>query len=165
MCIRTFIDEVQVLQDNLNSIQQTLEPIPRVIAYPFIVGYARLAEDYLNCSDGRKAAYKIIAINSVIWFLWQIPRLKPFMGRNFTHNPLSGRSTTLLTSVFSHESFLHLVFNSIALASFGSAAGTFLTRYQSKNNDSIQEASPQHHFTALFMTGSRSLSIEYSKVD
>ena len=62
--------------------------------------YARLAETYLNASEGRRAAYGIAAVNVVIWVAWQIPVLRPFMMTHFTHHPLSGKTYTMLTSMF-----------------------------------------------------------------
>lgn len=57
-------------------------------------------------SQGQKLAFGIIGINSIIFGLWQIPRLSSFMQRYFVHDPASGRVLTLWTSAYSHQSFL-----------------------------------------------------------
>ena len=54
----------------------------------------------LNASEGKKIGYQICAINGFIWVLWQFRAFRPFMKAHFTHHPLSGRSITLLTSIF-----------------------------------------------------------------
>src|SRR6266542_1727144 len=72
-----------------------------------------------SLSDSTKTIAVLIGINTFIFGMWQIPHLKPVMNRYFVHNPLSGRSFTLLTSVFSHEAFWHYSFNMLALYSFG----------------------------------------------
>jgi len=79
------------------------------------------ANSWLAMPEGKRTCYGITAINAFVFLAWQIPRLRPFMHRHFTHHPLSGKSYTLLTSMFSHQSFIHLLFNSLALLSFGAA--------------------------------------------
>jgi len=74
------------------------------------------------------------------------------MTRSFTHHPLSGRSYTLLTSMFSHKSFIHLLANSMALASFGSAATHYFTLEQLKHREHQQEATAKWHFLAFFIS-------------
>jgi hypothetical protein len=44
----------------------------------------------------------LIGINTVVFLMWQVPALKPFMLRHFTHTAGSGLSYTLFTSMFSH---------------------------------------------------------------
>jgi rhomboid-like protein len=62
--------------------------------------YKRWTEMYLDTSEGQRAGYAISAVNVGIWVAWQIPVLWPFMMTHFTHNPLSGKTYTLLTCVF-----------------------------------------------------------------
>lgn len=57
--------------------------------------------DYLTMSDGQRTVAGIIALNSVIFFAWQVPNpaLRNFMKRHFLHahdTPLH----TMITSVF-----------------------------------------------------------------
>ena len=62
--------------------------------------YARLAEIYLDASEGRQVGYAIVVINVGIWVGWQIAVLRPFMMTYLTHRPLGGRTYTMLTSMF-----------------------------------------------------------------
>jgi rhomboid-like protein len=66
--------------------------------------YAWLGDHWLNSSDGERAAMGVVAINTIVFLAWQIPlpAVRFFMVKHFMHHPLSGRSYTLLTSVFSH---------------------------------------------------------------
>lgn len=88
-----------------------------------------LEHSWLSLSSAHKTLTTLIAINTVVFFGWKIPSLIPFMERHFLHSPLS-RPHTLLTSTFSHSSFLHLSFNMMALYSFGSWAHDHLGREQ-----------------------------------
>jgi len=88
--------------------------------------YKNLREDWTfmikrwnSLSDSTKTTAVLIGINTIIFGMWQIPFLRVVMNNYFVHNPLSGRSFTLLTSVFSHEAFWHYSFNMLALYSFG----------------------------------------------
>lgn len=55
---------------------------------------------YYDASEGRRLCWSICALNTVIFLIWKIPRFHTFMNRAFTHDPLSGKSYTLLTSMF-----------------------------------------------------------------
>jgi protein-S-isoprenylcysteine O-methyltransferase Ste14 len=46
----------------------------------------------------RKLLGGIIAVNSAVFLLWQLPFLFPSMRRMFMHNPFSGHTYTLFTS-------------------------------------------------------------------
>ncbi|KAJ2062048.1 hypothetical protein GGI17_002719 [Coemansia sp. S146] len=69
---------------------------------------------------GEYHAYAIVALNTVVFFMWGSRRLTPFMKRYFVHDPRSKRSYTLLTSVFSHCENWHYLANSVMLVTFGS---------------------------------------------
>ncbi|KAL5531686.1 hypothetical protein ACEPAG_4563 [Sanghuangporus baumii] len=140
------------LKKTLQKLKDTMSGLPNSISYPFLWTYVQLANGYINASEGKRIAYQICAINGVIWLLWQFRVLKPFMRANFMHHPLSGRVITLLTCVFSHESFIHLAFNSFALISFGSAATAYLTKKQQMNSEGVLESTPKYHFWAMFIT-------------
>jgi hypothetical protein len=73
---------------------------PGVIKNFFLISYVNVFNTYLNASEGEKICYKIGLLTIAIWAAWQMPGWKTFMTRSFTHNPLSGLSYTLLTSVF-----------------------------------------------------------------
>lgn len=71
--------------------------------------------------EGRQAAYALVSIFVGIHLLKTVGfgKVKTFFTKNFVHDPLSGRSFTLLTSNFGHDGLLHLAVNSIALLGFG----------------------------------------------
>jgi len=140
------------LQNNVKKLQEDLAPLPKMISNFFVWTYAQVATSYLNASEGGRLGWQIGAINGAVWLAWQIPRLHPVMAARFMHHPLSGRASTLLTSMFSHSSFVHLAFNTIALTSFGSGAGHFLTQRQAQNEEGIQESSPKFHLLAVFIS-------------
>ncbi|KAJ2162135.1 hypothetical protein GGF46_000877 [Coemansia sp. RSA 552] len=77
------------------------------------------ADHWYQLSRGKRCVYTIAGINAVVFGMWQLPRLLPFMARRFMHDPRSGLSYTMLTSTFSHREFWHLLFNTIGLVSFG----------------------------------------------
>ncbi len=65
----------------------------------------------------------ITAINSVVFLMWRVPALQSFMEKHFMTSysaVMSGRWHTLLTAAFSHHSFFHILFNSMALLSVSS---------------------------------------------
>ncbi|KAJ3186348.1 hypothetical protein HDU85_007788 [Gaertneriomyces sp. JEL0708] len=82
--------------------------------------YDLICDRWKMLGSAKRTVYTIIAINVGVWMLWQLPhaRSKAFMMRHFTHHPGSGRSYTMLTCMFSHESFMHLLFNMYALSGF-----------------------------------------------
>ncbi|KAI8910926.1 hypothetical protein EDD86DRAFT_232157 [Gorgonomyces haynaldii] len=69
-------------------------------------------------TDGQRLAIGIIAVNTVVFGLWQIPTMSRFMTKHFLHIPSSGKSYTLFTSTFSHSGGLHFLFNMFGLWSF-----------------------------------------------
>ncbi len=66
----------------------------------------------------------ILILNVVVFYLWNFSSLTPeFMADNFLvswNHLLAGRYWVLLTSVFSHNTGLHLLINMLVLRSFGS---------------------------------------------
>ncbi|KAI1291539.1 Rho- GTP-binding protein RhoN [Mortierella claussenii] len=73
---------------------------------------------WMELSPGERTIWSIIGLNSIVFAAWQVPRLNPFMQKWFMHHPASGRSITLLTSMFSHQHFWHFGLNMFALHSF-----------------------------------------------
>ena len=90
----------QKFQIKLKELTELLADAPIIAKSVILHSYARLAEMYLNASEGRRAGYGIAAVNVAIWVAWQIPVLRPFMMAHFTHHPLSGKTYTMLTSMF-----------------------------------------------------------------
>ncbi|KAJ3371518.1 hypothetical protein GGF31_003127 [Allomyces arbusculus] len=83
---------------------------------------AMVVNKWFALHDSQKTMAGLIAINTAVFLLWQLPHpaVQRFMYQWFTHNPLSGKSITLLTSMFSHQTALHLGLNMFGLWSFGS---------------------------------------------
>ena len=90
----------QKFQAQLTALTESLADAPIIAKSVILHSYARLAEMYLNASEGRRVGYGIAAVNVGIWVAWQIPVLRPFMMSHFTHHPLSGKTYTMLTSMF-----------------------------------------------------------------
>ncbi|CAG8575410.1 2959_t:CDS:2 [Paraglomus occultum] len=86
--------------------------------------YTFLLTEWYSHPPTVRTVMSLILVNSAVFSLWRFGRLQPFMIRHFTHNPLSSRSYTLLTSTFSHKDLWHFAVNMIALYSFGSATAT-----------------------------------------
>jgi len=101
---------------------------------------------------GARQIWKICLFNAAIWAAWKFRRLQVPMSIRFMHNPLSGLSSTLLTSMFSHRSFIHLAFNCLALESFGSAAYYYLIKEQAKESPPQLESTGTWHFLAFFIS-------------
>ncbi|KAJ7760537.1 hypothetical protein B0H16DRAFT_1532613 [Mycena metata] len=114
--------------------------------------YISAAEKIIQAPDALRVCWGICAVNGVVFLAWRIPSLSTFMITNFVHHPLSGKAHTLLTSVFSHHGGFHLIFNSMALLSFGSAAGTFLYVRQAQLPSSPLESTSAYHFLAFFIS-------------
>ncbi|KAJ2309112.1 hypothetical protein H4R23_003235 [Coemansia sp. Cherry 401B] len=96
-----------------------------------------LSDKWYQLSRGTQCVYAIVGLNAVVFGMWQVPRLLPFMIRRFLHDPRSGLSYTMLTSTFSHREIWHFMFNSIALVSFGS---------------SVADVMGAEHFTAFYLS-------------
>ncbi|KAJ7091345.1 hypothetical protein B0H15DRAFT_835549 [Mycena belliarum] len=131
----------------ISRMTQNLPEIPRTVLNE---SYLNAAKKYAEAPGVTKVCWGICAFNTAIFVAWRIPRLTGFMARNFVHRPLSGLSRTLLTSVFSHEAFFHLLFNSMALLSFGAASGYYFDK-QARSSPHL-ESTAAYHFFAFFVT-------------
>lgn len=82
---------------------------------------ASLLGRWRNLLPHQQTLYGITAINVLVLGGWRVRALQGFMQRNFLHYfpPQPTRVHTLLTANFSHRTILHLLFNSVALISFG----------------------------------------------
>ncbi|KAG2121870.1 hypothetical protein DEU56DRAFT_833416 [Suillus clintonianus] len=147
-----YLELGKYLQTQVNQLKDTLAEWPLALRNLVLSVYVQAAQSYLDAPEGRRLCWLICGVNTAIYLMWKIPRLAPFMTRSFTHHPLSGRSYTLLTSMFSHKSFIHLLANSMALASFGSAATHYFTLEQLKHGEHQQEATAKWHFLAFFIS-------------
>ncbi|KAL0143957.1 hypothetical protein V8B55DRAFT_1482164 [Mucor lusitanicus] len=89
-----------------------------------------VGEKLATMSEAEKTLTGLIAINTVVFACWQIPRLTPFMSKWFLHLPGSRQNITLLTSCFSHQEFFHFALNMVGLWSFGRVVHDTLGREQ-----------------------------------
>ncbi|EJD07585.1 uncharacterized protein FOMMEDRAFT_73021 [Fomitiporia mediterranea MF3/22] len=136
----------------LQKLKEDLAGLPNSLTYPILWAYVQVANRFINASEGTRITYEICNMFVWVWLAWQLRFLRPFMNKYFMHHPLSGRSVTLLTSIFSHHSFIHLLVNSFALLGFGSAATAYLVKRQQENSEGVLESTPRYHFWALFIT-------------
>ncbi|TFY52171.1 hypothetical protein EVG20_g10675 [Dentipellis fragilis] len=111
-------------------------------------GYA-LRQYSKPLADGERAAYWITAVNVCVWLAWKVPRLRPFMYAHFMHDPLSGKAYTLLTSVFSHMTLLHLFFNSFGLVNFSQTVSAWMVEEQERPGE-LKQSRHIFHFFAFF---------------
>ncbi|KAI0070893.1 rhomboid-domain-containing protein [Panus rudis PR-1116 ss-1] len=142
----------KTLKAGLVKLQEAVEEWPVTIKNTAVWTYIQLLQPVLETPEGKRICWAIGFLNGAIWLAWKIPRLQPFMMRSFTHHPLSGLSYTLLTSMFSHKSFVHLLFNCMALTGFGSAATVYMMRSQQQSPTGLQEATVKWHFLAFFIS-------------
>lgn len=115
------------MQNGLDQVRAAVESLPMMLKSFATWAYIYVAQPLVDAKEGRRVCWTVAALNTGIWVLWQIPRLRPIMRASFSHNPLSGKSYTMLTSTFSHKSFFHLLFNSMALTSFGTSEGPLIS--------------------------------------
>ncbi|OCH87794.1 hypothetical protein OBBRIDRAFT_759176 [Obba rivulosa] len=73
----------------------------------------------VDSNDFHRVCWSLGALNVLVFAMWRFRSLRPFMTRHFTHDPLSGKSYTLFTSMFSHRKFTHLILSCMALSVFG----------------------------------------------
>lgn len=78
----------------------------------------RLSQWWHGLRESQQTMSLLIASNAVVFLAWQVPRLRPTMNRLFLHST-SSHPLTMLSSVFSHRTPMHLAFNMLALWSFG----------------------------------------------
>ncbi|CAH0557736.1 unnamed protein product [Brassicogethes aeneus] len=76
-----------------------------------------------SLSPGERVFVPICALNVLIFAAWRVPRLQPFMLKNFCSNPASPNVCwPMLLSTFSHYSLFHLLANMYVLHSFSAGA-------------------------------------------
>ena len=130
----------QNLREKLAEINSSTSKLPILVRGWCSVVYVAIVQPYADVSEGKRLCWKICLLNVGVWAAWKMKRLRPFMTRSFMHHPLSGLSYTLFTSMFrylflltvqvimslnymcsiySHMSAIHLLFNCLALESFG----------------------------------------------
>lgn len=93
----------QTLQDAANGIRTGMSDWPETVKNIVSRFYVQLAQPILDMGDGRRICWAIGTVNAIVFLMWKTRRLQPFMNIHFAHNPLSGRSYTMLTSVFRYN--------------------------------------------------------------
>lgn len=91
---------IQRLQSGLANLKSSVDQLPETMKAMITWSYVQVFQPILNATEGKRICWAIGAANVVVWMAWRIPRWGPFMMRSFAHNPLSGRSYTLFTSMF-----------------------------------------------------------------
>uniref|UniRef100_A0A0N5A2P7 rhomboid protease n=1 Tax=Parastrongyloides trichosuri TaxID=131310 RepID=A0A0N5A2P7_PARTI len=104
--LRVIITDMEVFFQKMSAHPSRLEDITQI-----------------KLSLAQKVVVSIIGINILVTLLWKIPKLVPFMTTHFT-NSFSQKYLCLpmLTSIFSHQSAVHLFFNMYVLWSFAPVA-------------------------------------------
>jgi rhomboid-like protein len=96
----------QELREDLKTVANSTEWVPAVARNRLMRAWATVAQTYLNVTEGKRLCWKICLLNVGVWLAWKSKRLQPFMLRNFVHDPLSGRSLTMLTSMFRYDNYI-----------------------------------------------------------
>ncbi|KIM44829.1 hypothetical protein M413DRAFT_67386 [Hebeloma cylindrosporum] len=161
---------IQGLRESLANIQSVVQQLP-VLIRPWVnLACLSVMQPYADATEGKRLCWKICLLNAGVWLAWKLKPWKGFMTVRFMHYPLSGLSYTLLTSMFSHRSAIHLLCNCLALESFGkdsseyfgsesslmslpgSAAYHYLLREQNKAQPDVLESTTSYHFLAFFIS-------------
>ncbi|TFK71379.1 hypothetical protein BDN72DRAFT_895740 [Pluteus cervinus] len=143
---------IKSLREGFAAITGKAQEVPGLIRPWLSTLYVAVMQPYADASEGKRLTWKICLLNAAIFVAWKFRRLQGPMTVRFMHNPLSGLSYTLLTSVFSHRSFLHLAFNCLALESFGSAAYYYFVKEQANSSPPQLESTATWHFLAFFLS-------------
>ncbi|KAJ4470121.1 hypothetical protein J3R30DRAFT_3660876 [Lentinula aciculospora] len=151
---------VKNLRSTYKYLNTQAAEIPQLIRPYLNAAYVALLQPYADASEGRRLCWKICLLNTGVWLMWQFQRLQPMMNRAFVHQPLSGLTYTMLSSIFSHSSLLYLAFNCLALEGFGftlivlkgSAATTYLRQAQDKNAPGQLESTSSYHFLSFYIS-------------
>ena len=96
-----------------------------------------------QCRESQKTIYSLIAANSAVFLAWRVPVFSSYLNRYFLHS-INSHPMSMLGSIFSHKSLVHLSFNMLALNS----SGTFL-----------HEKMGREQFLAFYISGGMSSSL------
>ena len=98
-----FDDTSQRLRERLASINSAVQNLPLLIRPWINLACVSVMQPYADASEGKRLCWKICLLNLGVWGAWKVGRWRPFMKTWFMHNPLSGRSLTLLASIFRYD--------------------------------------------------------------
>lgn len=90
----------QRVRDWFADVQISIQEFPMLIRAWTLGGLAAVLQPWVDASEGKRLCWRICMLNAAVWAGWKISRLQSFMVVRFMHNPLSGLSYTLLTSMF-----------------------------------------------------------------
>ncbi|KAJ7066588.1 hypothetical protein C8F01DRAFT_1052830 [Mycena amicta] len=142
----------QELRDGLKKVGTVTEGLPAATRNRIMRLWASVAQSYLNVSDGKRLCWKLCLLNVGVWLAFKSRRFQPFMMRNFVHDPLSGRSLTMFTNIFSSRVLFVLGMNLLVLDGFGSSAAFHLTQRQERIPNPELESTSRYHFLAFFIS-------------
>ncbi|KAK7030654.1 rhomboid domain-containing protein, partial [Favolaschia claudopus] len=142
----------QELREGLKNVGVFTEALPIPARNIIMRVWANVAQTYLNVTEGKRLCWKICLLNIGIWLAWKSKRLHPFMRRNYVHDPLSGRSITMLTSMFGSRLAIVLGMNVFFLDGFGSSASFHLLQRQERMPEGQLESTSRLHFLAFFVS-------------
>ncbi|KAH8832798.1 hypothetical protein DL96DRAFT_1583403 [Flagelloscypha sp. PMI_526] len=143
---------VKKLQDRYNKTMEWFQATPGIVKKNVSVLIHSILQPYADASEGKRLMWKLCLINFGVYLLWKMPPGERFLQRYGMHSPLSGKVVTMLTSVFSHRSFIHLLANCLVLEGFGSSAYFYLFSSQMKQEPGRLESHSDSHFLAFFIS-------------
>jgi rhomboid-like protein len=93
-------NQAQDVQEFYENIMNKIQSWPMRLKVDLSWLYIQIAQPIVDVDEGKRVAGGFAVLCVATWLMWKSPRLQPFMRKYFTHDPLSGRSITLLTSMF-----------------------------------------------------------------
>ncbi|KIJ55196.1 hypothetical protein M422DRAFT_219751 [Sphaerobolus stellatus SS14] len=146
---RSLSEQLQARYDELiDYVAEETQTVTKT-AYLMMGVYFNAAQNWLDSGEGSRVCRMIMCLTTAVWLAWKIRRFRPFMSTHFMDYSLSGKSYTMLTSVFSHAALIHLLLNNVALGSFGPFAMRYLTESQ---EGYMPESTSMFHFLSFFIT-------------
>ncbi|GAA5940068.1 rhomboid family intramembrane serine protease [Sporobolomyces koalae] len=106
-----------------------------------------LSEKWLELGEDKRTSAGLIATFAAVFLAWKLPASTKF-NKWLMHDPLSGRSFTQLTSVFSHQTLAHFAFNSIGLFGFSTACFSYFGYSQM---ELLPRSTSRYEFVAFFV--------------
>lgn len=79
-----------------------MKQFPKVVEFHTMRLFVIVANSWIWSGESKQIAYYITGLNTAIFLASLVPRWKPIMQRHFWHDILSGKSYTMLTSVFGY---------------------------------------------------------------
>ncbi|KIK07798.1 hypothetical protein K443DRAFT_128905 [Laccaria amethystina LaAM-08-1] len=134
---------IRDLREWFAGLNLRLQEMPGLIRPWVGLAFVSVLQPYADASEGKRLCWKICLFNAAVWVAWKVRRWQGPMSIRFMHNPLSGLSFTLLTSMFRFSQKKYIP---------GSAAYFYLLREQGKAEPPILESTAAYHFLAFFIS-------------